>query len=392
MAEEAPYQLRAGDVVEIWVGQDPDLNRQITIQPDGRISLPLAGHLQAGGLTLEQLEKSLKERLQSNFKEPLDLTAILVSAAAAAPEKAAAMGTIYLIGDVARPGEYPLRSGMTVLHAVSLAGGYATAPSQGALAEVDLAAARRQLLDLIVQEARIRAEVEGKESITLPAEVTATANSFVLADIVRQQKLALDVWRSGRQADEQTRERKKIDVDARISRLKAQLDFNQQDIELRQDDLNRMQTLKSKGLATAQQEADLRRAAMAPQALRLQLTADLDQAKAELDEVDTTGERNELQARYQLTSELEQTKEQIAGLRERVAAMQAGRSGKDVTIDYVILRRKGDGLEQIKANELSPLKAGDLVQVVRRAPQPQGEVTLPLIGAASSTSSVAAPD
>ena len=210
-AQEAPYTLHAGDVLEISVDQDPTLNRQFIVQPDGRIALPLAGHLQAAGLTLEELEKTLTDHMQKNFRESSGLTVMLVKTAAPPPQ--AASGTIYIVGDVNRPGAYQVSPGMTILHAVSLAGGYATASQPSGTAsspQANLAAAERELLQLVVQEARVRAELDGKQTITVPDDIPVSTDSILLGDIVRQQTLTLEVRRGNRLAEEDARAGSKL--------------------------------------------------------------------------------------------------------------------------------------------------------------------------------------
>ncbi len=370
-AEEAPYKLRAGDVVDIWVGQDTDLNRQIIVQPDGRISLPLAGHMQAEGLTLEELEKSLTDRLQKNFREPLDLTVML--AKTEQPPQAASDNTIYIVGDVAHPGAYPVRPGMTILHAISLAGGYARAdqPSPTASNRADLATAQRELIQLLVQEARINAEIDGKDTIALPEDVTATTDSLLLADVVRSQSLTLDVRRGNRLAESEGRERTRSALTAQISALRAQIDLNQQELDLRKQDLERFRALMAKGLTAANGESDLLRAILGPQSRREQLSADLIQAQAKLEDLDATAKQAETQGRYDLLTQLEDTKRQVTDLRERIATMQGPQASQEATpqlvsIEYIILRPKGDSMESIPAEELTKVEPGDLIKVIWR--------------------------
>ncbi len=116
------YRLKPGDVIEIWVGQDENLNRKVKVRPDGRISLPLAGHLRASGLTPEQLEGTLRKRLQKNFTAQLDLTVMLVESAVR-PEVEPATRSIYVTGEVAKPGIYEIEEPTTVLQALAIAGG-----------------------------------------------------------------------------------------------------------------------------------------------------------------------------------------------------------------------------------------------------------------------------
>ena len=116
------YRLKPGDVIEIWVGQDQNLNRQVKVRPDGRISLPLAGHLRASGLTPEQFEDTLRKRLQGNFTAQLDLTVMLVESAERA-DREPVTRSIYVTGEVEKPGLYEVDEPTTVLQAIAIAGG-----------------------------------------------------------------------------------------------------------------------------------------------------------------------------------------------------------------------------------------------------------------------------
>ena len=117
-----PYRLRAGDTIEIWVGQDNSLNRQLVVRPDGRISMPLAGHLRAAGLTPEQFEEALRKRLQKNFSTDLDLVVMFVSREQRAAAKVKPK-LVYVTGEVNKPGALELTERTTVLQAIALAGG-----------------------------------------------------------------------------------------------------------------------------------------------------------------------------------------------------------------------------------------------------------------------------
>jgi polysaccharide export outer membrane protein len=117
-AAQGAYRLKQGDTLEIWVEQDPNLRRQVVVAPDGRISMPLAGHVRAAGLTLESLERSLASRLQRNFTTDVNVTAILSNSAEPEIEP-----MIFVTGEVARPGAFEIKRPTTILQAIALSGG-----------------------------------------------------------------------------------------------------------------------------------------------------------------------------------------------------------------------------------------------------------------------------
>lgn len=119
-AQSELYQLKPGDTIDVSVWQDPKLNRQLVISPDNTISFPLVGHIQAGGLTPQALENTLKKKLQPNYQTPLNVTVSLVSVT-----KEDTDSRIFVTGEVNRPGTYPLQPGTNVLQAIALSGGLA---------------------------------------------------------------------------------------------------------------------------------------------------------------------------------------------------------------------------------------------------------------------------
>lgn len=113
--------IHIGDTLQISVWQDPKLDRQVVVGPDGMISYPLAGHIQAGGVTPQALENALRKRLQKNYNSHLDIT---VSLAAVNKEvDANARPQVYITGEVLKPGPYVIRPNTSVMQAIATAGG-----------------------------------------------------------------------------------------------------------------------------------------------------------------------------------------------------------------------------------------------------------------------------
>src|SRR6266702_3597632 len=101
----AQTTLKPGDTLAISVLQDPKLDRSVVIDPNGQIAFPLAGHIAAGGLTPQRLEKVLKSRLRRNYKDDdLDVTVALANAARAEIPEEDLKPKIFITGEVLRPG------------------------------------------------------------------------------------------------------------------------------------------------------------------------------------------------------------------------------------------------------------------------------------------------
>lgn len=107
------YFLGPEDVLEITVWKNADLSKQVTVRPDGRISLPLIGDITAVGKTAAQLSGDISAKLKEYKENPS--VSILV--------KEVNSYVIYVLGEVLKPGKYPLKSKTTLLQAITIASG-----------------------------------------------------------------------------------------------------------------------------------------------------------------------------------------------------------------------------------------------------------------------------
>jgi polysaccharide export outer membrane protein len=108
------YRMVPGDKLRIEVYKDQQLSQSLQIRPDGKITLPLIGDVPAAGATPRELAGTLTERL----KEYLTAPVVTVIVAEAVPPM------IYVLGEVNTPGAQPLSTPVTVLQALSVAGGF----------------------------------------------------------------------------------------------------------------------------------------------------------------------------------------------------------------------------------------------------------------------------
>lgn len=107
------YAIGPGDTLEISVWKDESLTRQLIVPPDGMISFPLIGEIDANGKTVLQLHAAVEEKL-SEYIPDVAATVMLIEAVSL---------RAYVIGKVNKPGVFPITQKTTVLQVLSMAGG-----------------------------------------------------------------------------------------------------------------------------------------------------------------------------------------------------------------------------------------------------------------------------
>jgi polysaccharide export outer membrane protein len=107
------YRIGREDVLEVVVWKEPDLTRIVPVRPDGRISLPLAGEIEAAGKTTAELQEGLTKALAPYIQD----TSVAVVVREINGSR------VFVLGEVTRPGAFPLRGPISVVQAIALAGG-----------------------------------------------------------------------------------------------------------------------------------------------------------------------------------------------------------------------------------------------------------------------------
>jgi polysaccharide export outer membrane protein len=107
------YTVNPGDILTISVWKEADLIRQVIIRPDGAFSFPLVGDIHAKGRSVEDIQEILKQRLERYIPDPVVTVTV-----------DQILGhTVYVIGQVNRPGQFVAAGNIDVLQALALAGG-----------------------------------------------------------------------------------------------------------------------------------------------------------------------------------------------------------------------------------------------------------------------------
>ncbi len=107
------YKVGQGDQLRVIVFGEEDLSGEFFVDEQGSVSLPLIGEVMVGERTIRQVEEDIETKLKDGYLLQPQVNVEVLN-----------FRPFYILGEVNQPGAYPFVSGMTVLKAVSLAGGY----------------------------------------------------------------------------------------------------------------------------------------------------------------------------------------------------------------------------------------------------------------------------
>ncbi len=114
-AKKTNYRIGPNDILHVYVWKEEELTQDVIVMPDGRISFPLIGEIEAQGKTVTGLQLTITEKLKEFITVP-NVSVIV---------RESRSRIIYTIGKIVRPGPYPLAAEMTVIQALSACGGFA---------------------------------------------------------------------------------------------------------------------------------------------------------------------------------------------------------------------------------------------------------------------------
>lgn len=387
---QSAYRLQPGDTIAIWVSEQEGLRRQVVVGPDGWLSFPLAGHLKGEGLSLEELEAALSNRLRVYFKNSVNLTIMLQPN----PQH---LQTIYVVGDVMTPGSYPYRAGMTVLHTISVAGGryraVVSATDQDRVVTVRRAieVAREQERMLGARIMRLEAEIRGETSI-----ISQSGSSDPL---LMQEQMLMDARRQALATQEDARQLAGRLGGEGNAALREQIEAVERRISLAKQRYDTTAKLIAKGGMEASRLIE-RESEVA------ELEGRLSQLKAEMATADRTIAAEEAlfktrmeERQTQLLVEIQEARrlmeETRAGIINNEGILgiygeSAGSGSQGVTqeLAYSIIRSVDGKTTEFPAAETTLVEAGDLVRVhymsVGEASQQVGAQSDGTLGTASA--------
>jgi protein involved in polysaccharide export with SLBB domain len=363
---------------------------EYTVNPAGRVSFPMIGEITAEGRTSDQLARAVTAELYKRTG--------LMGAQEAAVE-IVQYRPFYVLGDVDRPGEFAFRPGLSVLQAVSVAGGLQRLSETGKRDQItaggNLEAARLELRRTYIRRARLEAELAEQKTITLPPELAGEDVGSLLAeeatilitrrDALQSQLTALSELRSLYEKEVVSLESK------RVTQAKQ--------IALAQRELNTVGTLVDKGLAVTSRQFALERMTADLQSGMLDVETALVRAKQEMRKTERDATDLVKDNKAKVSADLREAKASIEQLINRMnmsetlaveatmSLRMAPNEGGGRSLVYWIQRRKDGALATFAAGEGTLVEPGDVVRVeVHRAPNAAASASRKGVATAESNS------
>jgi len=168
------YIIGEEDVLYISVWQNPDLDQEVIVRPDGRISFPLIGDVQASGLSVTELDHKITEALKEYVKYP----EVSISIRKLGGKK------VMVLGEVNRPGVYAVTGAKTVLEAISQAGGFTKDAVSSSVVIIsggfqNPQARRVNLARALAGDMRQNISLQSEDVVFVPKKFIANLNYFL---------------------------------------------------------------------------------------------------------------------------------------------------------------------------------------------------------------------
>jgi len=381
----AEYKLQPGDVLEISVIGVPDLRQRSQIGVDGEIVLPLVGQVKVGGLSVSEARRIITQSLSNKLyqqatndgREAQHLIlpdTIVVTVAEYRP--------IYVKGDVAKPGEYLFRPGMTVRQAVAVAGGYD-------VMQLRLANPFLQAADFRSEDEALRVEFATEQARVwrLRTELGEQGVEYAIDKALVPTELAERLLQTETQhlkARVAAREKDKALLRDAIAKASLQLSILAEKKEKDQEgnqadtaDFEKVRDLSRTGLTPAARLSDTRRAALLSSDQLLQTIVEMSNLERQRDEFSIQLEKIDAQARIDALKELQDANSRIAQITARLrgageklkyAGLQSQLTrGTGERPEITVYRNGENGRERLAADEDLVLAPGDVIDVVLEA-------------------------
>ncbi len=353
------------------------LNGEFVVGSGGAVSLPLLGDVQANDVTPSALARSIGERLQ---------TKIGLAQRPEASVQVIKYRPFYVMGSVERPGEYEYRPDLSVLQAVSIAGGLGRTGGGGDALGLerqalegrgDLRALTAERTQLLIRQARLDAEIGERDAITLQPEFANRQAEPEISRALREEQALFDTRREALRSQTETLNQSRALLEKQITALAAKDVSLAHQLSVTRQELDQISGLVSSGLAVLPRKLAIEENAAQYESSRLDvqlatLRAQQDISKAIRDATDIRAkERNDaLLEATQVRARLVEIAQKLETARTLVnqaevrgpAALAATGPVRPVPI-YTVVRKVDGHATTLDMDEGDTVMPGDVVRV-----------------------------
>jgi polysaccharide biosynthesis/export protein ExoF len=358
------------------------LNGDYTVSAAGTVSIPLVGEVRASSLTPAELSEAVAERLRG--------VAGLLQKPSASVE-VAEYRPFFITGHVERPGEFPYRPGLTVLQAVSIAGGLYRLPDPGILrfgrdalqGRGELRTMETERLALLARRERLQAEIASQPEISFSAELAGIQGDALVAQILGEERQIFASRRAALASQVAALQQTQKLFAQEVAVLKEKTVALERQLALAKRELEGVTGLVSRGLAVTSRQLTLEQNAAQFQSQQLDLSLAMLRANQEISRSERTVLDLQNQRRTEALDLLRETQNRIAALGERMSAarnlvFEAEITAPQLAVSratdparhptYSILRSTGGQVTAEQVTEADAVLPGDVVKVERAIP------------------------
>lgn len=376
--EKTPLPIARGDVLAIAVIQDSSFDREAKVDAQGKIMLPQLGSFEVVGRSLDELVDLIGQKLidLEILREPT----VVVETAAYRP--------LYVDGAVRRPGAVDYEPGLTVRHALVLAGGIERSSSVQGFSVTDLLAlnsewrlAAYKLLEVNSRIARLQGELQRVPDLVVPGQQAGPINQAASTELqsLDSSLLAdrLEAWK-----DDQAHMQDLNDlIDYELDILAAQSEQQGYETDLQTAELQAARTLLERGVISAPRLRDLEREQSRLSRDLLAIRAQTARTRQTKETLSYELESSDRKWRMEIRSALREAVQERIGLQASVELLSASllEAGIELTNDnalapaepeLVIYRVTGGEEKTLKAVMSTEMLPGDVLEVsIPKVPQ-----------------------
>ncbi|WP_422050739.1 polysaccharide biosynthesis/export family protein [Shimia sp.] len=383
LENDGVYRLSAGDKISlrvvIWDEGERDyviwraVSGEFSVQSEGRVMVPLAGHLPAAGRTPEELAYDVADALKAQVRsnDPPSTSVEVVE-----------YGAFYILGDVDNPGAYSAQPGLTVLQAFALAGGgrhldtvngdpLSVLRETGSLEQI-----QAELLRAQITSHRLRAEIEEHTELRFPETLGRDSSADKLARLLDEETRIFSSRRTALEREQASLMELIALLTTEIENVEKKIQSQQEQLRLAQEYLENTQSLVDKGLAKAPQLTQAQKGVFDVEAKTLDLQNTFFRASQSIKEAERDIVALRANRATQAAVELQNVSARIESLlsrRETVRLLLLERGATNTVVDedlqtetiFSLQRGRGDAAKMIPGADTIVLP-GDVINVEQR--------------------------